>query len=353
MKEVFKNMSWRVPEYSKNKVKKAGYVVIAPDADINSDKYQESLKVIDNWRASHGYPLYVIGRRLKKMIKNKESFVVYRLKRLDSIVNKLKRNKDMGLNGMQDIGGCRVVVPTVNDVYEFSNAYENSRVRHKLCKENDYIKNPKKDGYRCLHRVYKYVSDDINSPYNDMRIEIQFRTLMQHYWATAVETMGICTKTNLKAGMGDENIKRFFVLASNLFAMSEGQTLVPNTSGSLKETIMEITEIDNKFHIINKLKAISTTARHISINRNSASYYLLELDLESFKLNIYGYKLKDFKFAVEDYDKLENSKQKSSDVVLVSASSIKELKSAYPNYFGDIRQFIAILENLMNMYKLK
>lgn len=342
-----KYMAWKKLEYSKNQVDKAGRKVST--LENSSNEYKESLKIVDNYRAAHGYPLYIITNKLKRMTKGKKIFVVHRLKRLDSIVAKLKRNDHMSLRNMQDLGGCRVVVSKVEDVYKIADEYENSRIRHVLVKENDYIKKPKNDGYRSLHRVYKYTSDDKNSPYNGMKIEIQFRTLTQHYWATAVETMGTCTKTNLKAGMGDKDIKRFFVLASNLLAMSENQNLVPGASGSLKENILEIKSIDQKLHIINKLKAISTMVQKTDDVRK-AEYYLLNLDLEKMILKIRGYKTKDFKQAVADYDFLECFGEDKTDVVLVSASSAKDLKKAYPNYFGDIKQFINKIENLMHMH---
>ena len=339
-----KYMAWKKLEYSKNKVDKAGQKVVIANCSV--DEFKEALSVVDNWRAAHGYPLHIITNKLKRMTKEKRTFVVHRLKRLDSIIAKLQRNEHMSLRNMQDLGGCRVVVPEIEDVYKIADEFENSRVRHKLVKENDYIKEPKKDGYRSLHRVYKYVSDDKDSPYNGMKIEIQYRTLLQHYWATAVETMGTCTKTNLKAGMGEEEVKRFFVLTSNLFAMSEMQALVPNTSGSLRKNIAEIKEIDNKFHIINKLKAISTMVQKAE-NIERAGYYLLNLDMEKMIINYRGYKTKDFKQAIADYDFWEIMREPHNDVVLVSASSIKELKYAYPNYFGDIKQFINKIEKIM------
>lgn len=342
-----KYMAWKKFDYPKKQVDKAGIKVSTLENSL--EEYKSALQIVDSWRAAHGYPLYIITNKLKRMTKGKKIFVVHRLKRLDSIVAKLKRNDHMSLRNMQDLGGCRVVVPKIDDIYKVANEFETSRVRHKLVKENDYIKEPKKDGYRSLHHVYKYVSDDKDSPYNGMKIEIQFRTLLQHYWATAVETMGTCTKTNLKAGMGDEDIKRFFVLASNLLAMSEMQPLIPGTSGSLKENILEIKSIDQKLHIINKLKAISTMVQKTE-DIKKAGYYLLNLDLEKMILKIRGYKTKDFKQAVADYDFLECFGEDKTDVVLVSASSAKDLKKAYPNYFGDIKQFINKIENLMHMH---
>ncbi len=42
--------------------------------------------------------------------------------------------------------------------------------------------------------VYKFISESPQfSQYNEMLIEIQLRTRLQHNWATAVETVGIFT----------------------------------------------------------------------------------------------------------------------------------------------------------------
>ncbi len=116
-------MAWRQLEYSKNQVDKAGWKVI--DENCSEQEYKEALTVIDNWRAAHGYPLYIISKKLKAIAgKSKGSLVVHRLKRLESITAKLKRNEHMSLRNMQDIGGCRVVVPKVEDVYRVANEYE-------------------------------------------------------------------------------------------------------------------------------------------------------------------------------------------------------------------------------------
>lgn len=55
---------------------------------------------------------------------------------------------------MQDLGGCRVIVDSIEDVYNSLNRYKNSRIRHILKRENDYIQNPKESGYKSYHMVY-------------------------------------------------------------------------------------------------------------------------------------------------------------------------------------------------------
>ena len=63
----------------------------------------------------------------------------------------------------------------------------------------------------------------------NMLIEIQFRTKLQHIWATAVEMMGIYTKSNLKSSKGNKDVLRFFVLVSSIFAKMENMPICSDT----------------------------------------------------------------------------------------------------------------------------
>ena len=90
---------------------------------------------------------------------------------------------------MQDVGGARAVLPTIDEVDELRALYRRSRARHTLANEKDYIRNPKPSGYRGIHLVYRYQSDR-SKVYNGLQIELQLRTRTQHAWATAVETVG-------------------------------------------------------------------------------------------------------------------------------------------------------------------
>ncbi len=86
----------------------------------------------------------------------------------------------------------------------------------------DYIDVPKKSGYRGIHMVYEFQSKSKSySQYNGMLVEVQLRTKLQHYWATAVETVGIFTGQALKSSQGNEDWQQFFRLASNWFALKE------------------------------------------------------------------------------------------------------------------------------------
>lgn len=154
------NPNWEEPKYSKKQIDKAGKTIstfsrkIKEEFDvqgINARDFDEAINILNNWRSSHAYPLEVITSTLRH--NNPKAIVVQRLKRLDSIIGKIERFPDMSLYRMQDLGGCRVIVDSISEVYDAINRFKTSRIRHVLKRENDYIQNPKESGYRSYHMV--------------------------------------------------------------------------------------------------------------------------------------------------------------------------------------------------------
>lgn len=62
----------------------------------------------------------------------------------------------MSLTQMQDIGGCRAVTSKIEEVYRLKDLFEESRFDHEFKNEKDYIYQPKDDGYRGIHLIYKF-----------------------------------------------------------------------------------------------------------------------------------------------------------------------------------------------------
>lgn len=268
---------WEVPKYSGNQINKAGKIIADPFS--TSEERKKALVILNNWRAAHAYPLQIICSNLRK--KNPNAIVVQRLKRLESITGKIQRFPEMQLYKMQDLGGCRVIVDTIEQVYEAVDKYKNSRIRHILKREYDYIANPKQSGYRSYHMVYQFYSDKKDTYNKNMFIEVQFRTKLQHMWATAVEMMGIYTNSNLKSSQGDYDILRFFELVSSIFAIEEKMPVCPNTSDWMDELIKEINYLDNKNNIISTLSGLNVSIDYASKKfnqKNKNLYYILLLD---------------------------------------------------------------------------
>lgn len=336
---------WEIPKYSKSEINKAGKTI----ADKNSSKKerQDALKVLNNWRSSHAYPLQVIASNLRS--KDPDSIVVQRLKRLDSITGKIERFPKMDLYRMQDLGGCRVIVDSIDEVYSAMNQYKSSRIRHILKREYDYIQNPKESGYRSYHMVYQFHSDRKETYNKNMLIEIQFRTKIQHTWATAVEMMGIYTKSNLKSSQGNEDILRFFTLVSSILALKEGTPVCPNTSESADELIKEIKSLDSKHNIVSTLSGLNVAIDFDEKNENKKNkykYYILILDYSRRKMRIRSFETKNVEIATDIYNRLEDELESDKNIVLVSASSFDSLRAAYPNYFTDIQEFVDMMRLL-------
>lgn len=318
--------------YSKKQIDRAGKTFIS--RDVSQEEIDKALTILNSWRAAHVSPLNTIASSLTS--DNSNAIVVQRLKRLDSIIGKLRRFPQMNLSKMQDLGGCRVILDNIEQVYDFVSSHKSSTTSFTLKKENDYIQNPKTSGYRSYHIVYQ--SND------SLLIEIQFRTYLQHLWATAVEIMGIYMGTNLKAGVGYDDVLRFFLLVSSLFALKEGSPVCPNTSDNSKELIAEIKKLNNQFHILEKL---STMSAKFNPSNESKGYYLMELDTLTNKLEINYFPMNQAQEAIQLYKHMESLQIPIFNTVLVLASSFNTLKRAYPNYFLDTSQFIAILKELL------
>ena len=339
---------WKILEYSKRQINDAGNTIKRDNA--TPEEINFATQVIDNWRAAHAYPLHVIYMHLRRMAgSRKDIIVVERLKRLDSIIGKLKRETNMDLWRMQDLGGCRFIVPTVNEVFTFAEKYKSSRVRHEYKRTYDYINNPKLSGYRSLHLVYKFHSDTKDTYNQNMLIEIQFRTHLQHVWATALETMGLFTKQALKAGQGDEYVKRFFVLVSSLFALREEYPIIPGTFAEEEKLICEIKEINKKYHLVEMLRAIRVALDHEDGKKfDKQGYYVLILNYNTHRLRIRYFMPSQIDEANTLYTQIESNRRATGiDAVLVRAASFGMLKAAYPNYFADIGEFIEFVENYL------
>ena len=341
---------WKTSKYGKKKIEKAGRKIASET--LTENERAECLEVIDNWRAAHAFPMNTFTINLKKQVSDIEgAIVVQRLKRLDTIVDKLKRFPEMSLYRMQDLGGCRVIVPTIEDAYNVKKKLQSSRIRHELVNEKDYIAIPNPNtGYRGIHLIYKYQSDR-RDDFNGLQVEIQLRSKKQHLWATAVETVGIFTQNGLKFNQGSDRWLRFFKVVSALFSIEESSAVVEGVSTNPDEIINELLDIMRELKVAQKLLAIGLATTHMGRIRTSKTpgYYLMALDVNNAKLEIT--KFKSIEKATDEYNKLELQKSSGVDAVLVSAQSFESLMHAYPNYFANVKEFMNTLTTLIKKYK--
>jgi ppGpp synthetase/RelA/SpoT-type nucleotidyltranferase len=130
-----------------------------------------------------------------------------------SIIEKLRR-ETMRLSQMQDIAGCRLVVPNVlvqNQLME--------RLKSVLPKAVvvDRRKQPS-FGYRAVH----IIATARNKP-----VEIQLRTEFQHLWAQLSEKLSDVRDPAIKYGGGDSKTQNWLSAISKLIAAIEHRELKP------------------------------------------------------------------------------------------------------------------------------
>lgn len=348
-------MAWTEPQYSRREVNEAGAYLLRfmRDSSVGPEKLEHALHVLDNFRASHAFPLNTIQINLRDRanVLDRASIVAQRLKRLSSIWVKLDRFKMMRLWDMQDIGGCRAVVRNLDVVQRLVESYKSSSIRHRLTHEDDYIKEPRDSGYRSRHLIYRYVSDR-NEIYNGLKVEIQIRTPLQHAWATTVETVDAFTKQALKSSRGRPEWERFFQLMGTEMAFREDTPPVLNTPTDGKELRKELKECADELNVVASLAGFATALKvteRASAKKTDADYFLLSLDNINERLSVTGYKRKELRQASKAYaNKEKQIRDKSgTDAVLVSVNSIRNLRRAYPNYFADTRIFVAELKKAL------
>ena len=330
-------MTWIELEYSKKAVRRAGDYLICKEFDIET--YFESYETLDNWRSSHEYPIQsMLGYFRKKSFGiDSEAVVVRRLKRTPSILAKLKREDGMKLDRMEDIGGCRVVVSTKEQVYEVRDAIVDGRTRNILRRQRDYIKEPKDSGYRGIHLVYRYNGE--KRQYSAHSIELQIRSKVQHSWATAVEVVGTFTRQGLKASQGHEAWLNFFKLASIAFEDIENKKLAKNAESKDR---LELIKYIDRLGVLHKLRAFAVSTKHLGNDKkNKDDYFLLILEVDKSNIKVMRFSRHQIDSATKKYAELETEfkDNKDKDVVLVSAESVHGLKKAYPNYFADTTEF--------------
>ncbi len=344
--EVEESVGGGKPQYSKKQVDAAGATLVtALSSEVD---LEDAYTVINNWRSSHSVPLNIFRRTLRQNTERRDNncLVAQRIKRLSSIDLKLRIFPTMKLGQMQDIGGCRAVVNSVDTVMDLLRLYKGSKTGSTLDHVDDYIANPKRSGYRGVHLIYRYHSSK-NELYNGLKIEIQLRSKLQHAWATAVETVGSFVRQALKSSMGEQEWLRFFALMGSAMAAREYTPLVPNTPEEHKDLIEELRDYVQRLDIVTRLRAYGTAL--MTLNQPGATvdakYFLLELDPTAKQLSVTGFKANELDRASKQYLAAERSitRQPGADAVLVSVDSLASLRRAYPNYFLDTSLFVDAL----------
>lgn len=343
-------MAFVKPKFSKKQINRAGDILIADVASEPERAFAE--EVLANWRAAHGYPINTFQATLRAKLRSIDTgaIVAQRLKRTPSIALKLKRFDGMKLARMQDIGGLRAVVSSIARVRKLEDSYRSSRFNHELVSSKDYLDEPKPDGYRGIHLIYKY-SNPAAPEYDGLSLELQIRTKFQHAWATAVETMGTFLGQALKSGQGDDQWREFFAVAGAALAELEKTAPVPGFENCTVEEIhRHLFESEARLRVLEKLSGFAIAANRITTERGQGGYHLITLDSSARTVKIRPFPLARLEEANLAYAAIEARTKAGEPVeaVLVSAGPIELLRKAYPNYFLDTQVFVRQLHRLIS-----
>jgi hypothetical protein len=183
---------------------------------------------------------------------------------------------------------------------------------------------------------------------------MQLRSVYQHAWATAVETVGTFVKEALKSSTGSEEWLRFFSLMGTAIAMREGTQPVPDTPTNKSQLIDELADHATRLNVANRLSAYGMALKTFEQETGPQSqFYLLKLNAAANELMVTGFRPNELELAQREYAEAEKKAkhQPGTDVVLVSVDSLAALPRAYPNYFADTRVFTELLSQALSGHR--
>lgn len=352
------------PKHTRGSVDRAGKVLVRGHEAAEED-LAAARQVMGDWRSAHSYPMRVIhdlvkhrtisvcGNEFERLFADEALsdfavprwFTAQRLKRMWSVENKLVRIPAMRLSRMQDLGGCRVILRSLSEVESLFESLRTSPLAsHELVRVDDYVEQPKSSGYRGQHLVFRFQTDDADgSPWNGCRIEVQVRTRFQHAWATAVEHIDAIEGIGLKVGRGEgRDWHRFFQITGEAIGILEASDL---NSENYPETLVsaelfdEIEDLSDKLQVKETLSGLAVEA---SAERAPNDHIcLLTLDTERNEVLAVWYPEEREEEAQAAYllRELDAEKEDGTQVCLVKAQSLEELKDTYGSFFGGLNSF--------------
>jgi ppGpp synthetase/RelA/SpoT-type nucleotidyltranferase len=218
-------------DLTNSRVNRAGQRIrrIARGQVTDSEGLAAAIDTLVGFRALHAIPLQTATRGLRSAVTSERLpvQVSQRLKRVPTIIDKLLREPTLPLSRMQDIGGCRAILPTIPDIRAVQERLARpSRVRE-LVAVSDYIEDPRDSGYRGVHLIMLY---------RGRIVEIQLRTPAMHEWAATVERLTDRYGEDYK-GAWHPVVGPFLAVVSEAMSIEE-------SGGSVRASL--VTEVDRQ-----------------------------------------------------------------------------------------------------------
>ena len=301
----------------------------------------EDFHVIEEWRAAHRAVLNTFQAILRLRTRGTGITVAQRHKRKRTIFDKLHRLPNMQLSRMDDIAGCRLIFRNIKELHSFRADFHKARFKHKRRNDldkYDYITCPKATGYRGIHDVYEYnVRSEVGKRLAGLYLEIQYRTLVQHAWATAVEVIGFITESQPKFQKGDKRYEQAMALASEILARAFENSKGPFPKIDDRAVVAQFLVLDKGLGLLKTLRGLNAADKEVTERRNAILIFSGsgELEVKTYR---------DSPDALRALFELEK-RFPDRDVVLVRADTSDEVRLAFKNYFSDARDFIRFVED--------
>ena len=299
-------------------------------------------------------------KQLTALDRWKDGKIVFasRLKKRATISAKLaSRQCKMDLTRMNDIAGCRLIFPDVKmlDAYRELFLEQCEKLDHYVLRtkksQYDYIRLPRETGYRGIHDVYEECCQDAIRA----KIEVQYRTAVQHSWATALEIWDYSHCNGVKFGLECREVQDIFMYISELFwRYLDSNADDKRIDVSSRVLYKKIVELDKKVRLIDFFalnKRIKVSPRFIKVSRNKDG---ILLSRGFVNVGISGANI--VKVIPNMWDNLmeelfDEERKDVRDSVLISMDG-EYVRDAYNNYFDDARKFKQNLrKSLMMAYE--
>ncbi len=300
---------------TKSQINKLGKT-IRGELRKNERPTEKQLLILQEYRTSFKDDLSVVFHKISEIAKEarNDSITSFRIKRIESILSKIRRQPTMALGNMGDIAGCRILVYKANSLKKVIDLlYSSFNVRY----ENDYLQETKEDGYRGYHL---YIESPINK---DRLIEIQVRTVESHKWASMVEIIDMIYDIKIKEGQSHPDFQKFLLLLANKKELSLSQKV-------------EIIKIDKEHSLHNKLNEvfiknnIKIRRDWLDISPEKNPYFIIEVETDKTS-NIFSYN--NYEIAEKSYfEKFKENNNSNFVLTQIEKPNFKRLCIAYASY---------------------
>ena len=336
-------------ELTKGQIDKAGES-FAKDYFKDKDDFLSKEMIFDEYRRIHLEPMTEVMLKLQNWLSDYKVpyYIAQRLKRKPQIIKKLHR-LSVRLSQLQDIGGIRIIFDTNDNISDFMKFFDSKLIKSKYFSIErliDYRDLGREDsGYRAVHFIMKR---------NGIKIELQLRSRIQHYWAESIERTSVIYGYNLKNLEGDQTVINYFKQLSNVFYEIECKRRPSNEIIDKLENLRKASELiiieSDKRNIFDSFVNESFIKGMISREaglRSQFHNWMIAFDWNTGAFLEWAVIDGDSKQAINSYVEYEKRwpANEGYEVVLIGSSDVSTIRQTHSHYFG-IRSYDGILEDI-------